>query len=254
MNDYKHQFETYSGKMITVGFQDGDSFQPEDFVLADIARGLAAQTRYNGQQEKLIPVAAHTLLCVALAEELYPNISIEQLYEILHHDDAEAYIGDMPKDFKLLCPQFEALEKRILKEGICPGLGFSHQFSSITKEVDNLAILYEKIFVHGAKSKHSDRRVEGMIKLLNDVNDRYYTTVESWLQNLDVEWGCFPNNWRQYIETHTKIGLSEDLTKILTEMEEEISWKRWERKWLNKHHQLEWKLDKSKALRNDLRD
>lgn len=93
----------------------------------DIVQALSLQTRFNGLLEKPYYTAQHVLLC----QEFYNHYIRDTLelsevekqsteIHILHHDDTEAYVGDMPAPMKRLVPQFSHLEDVIWKDQIVP--------------------------------------------------------------------------------------------------------------------------------------
>jgi hypothetical protein len=68
--------------------------QPEDICAEDIAHHLACINRFNGAVHTPITVAQHTVYVSRLLE----GTGYE--WDGLHHDDAEAYMGDMTKWLK----------------------------------------------------------------------------------------------------------------------------------------------------------
>jgi uncharacterized protein len=76
--------------MYTAG---GVAFYPLEPVLekirvTDIAHALSHLCRYNGHTRKFYSVAQHAFIVSYLVHERYA-------FEGLHHDDAEAYLGDL---------------------------------------------------------------------------------------------------------------------------------------------------------------
>lgn len=70
--------------------------QPADVNIADIARSLSRQCRYNGHVGGFLSVARHSIW---VAEALVEHGPKMQLIGLLH-DAAEAYIGDMIRPLK----------------------------------------------------------------------------------------------------------------------------------------------------------
>lgn len=64
-------------------------------TLTDLAWSLAHTMRWGGHANPAISVAQH---CVAMAREAWPNPRLALL--CLHHDDGEAFFGDMLRDLK----------------------------------------------------------------------------------------------------------------------------------------------------------
>lgn len=90
-----HRFmTTLSGGRVYSGLP----FQPQQVLLADVARSLAMQVRYLGHVSDFYSVAEHSVACVHLAQRL--NYPLEVQRACLLHDAHEAYIGDFPSPFK----------------------------------------------------------------------------------------------------------------------------------------------------------
>lgn len=84
--------ETYSG--LYLDYLDP---QPEQIELVDIARGLAFECRYGRQVTTFYSVAEHALyVCELVSNVGYPELA----FAALHHDSAEAYMGDLTKPMK----------------------------------------------------------------------------------------------------------------------------------------------------------
>lgn len=134
-----HEIETFSGR-----FVDLSNPQPDTIVLEDIAHGLSHTCRYNGQIE-FYSVAEHA---VAVSERLETLGYTREMCMIgLHHDDAEAYLGDVTRPLKsLLQPAYGVLTKRmemtIAAALDLPMLVDPLGFSAV-KDADNWALLRE---------------------------------------------------------------------------------------------------------------
>lgn len=83
--------ETYSGLYL-----DYTDPQPEQIELVDIARGLAFECRYGRQVTTFYSVAEHALYVCELVSKERPDLA----FAALHHDSAEAYMGDLSKPMK----------------------------------------------------------------------------------------------------------------------------------------------------------
>lgn len=94
--------QIYSGKMIFY-----DNLSVSDINIEDIAHSLALQCRFNGHCKQFYSVAEHCVL-MALSAGKY------QL-EILLHDAAEAYIGDIISPVKqyIDCTKLKVLEHNL---------------------------------------------------------------------------------------------------------------------------------------------
>ena len=88
--------ETYTGRRLSLAMDP----RYHEFVLGDIAHGLANICRFGGQCRQFYSVAEH---CCHAADWLWEQ---EQSAECslcgLLHDAAEAYLGDMTRPIKML--------------------------------------------------------------------------------------------------------------------------------------------------------
>lgn len=80
--------ETHSGAYV-----DFDEPEAETIHLEDIAHALAHTCRFGGHSSRFYSVAEHAVLVSRLAP-------IDVAFEALHHDDHEAYTGDIPTPLK----------------------------------------------------------------------------------------------------------------------------------------------------------
>lgn len=85
-----------------------DLLQPEhaEPTIEDIAYGLAYTCRFAGQTRRFYSVAEH---CVRMSRV----VPTELRYPALHHEDGEAFVGDMTGPLKALLPAYREIEKRI---------------------------------------------------------------------------------------------------------------------------------------------
>lgn len=74
---------------------------PADVHLEDVAHSLARVNRFNGHTRDAYSVAQHAVICSRILQALSEPLAVAQaaLYA-LHHDDGEAYLGDMPSPLK----------------------------------------------------------------------------------------------------------------------------------------------------------
>lgn len=89
-----YEIETASGRYV-------DLLAPlhETLALGDVAHGLAHTCRFGGQCSRFYSVAEHAVL---VADKLEAEGRADLAMAGLHHDDAEAYLGDVPRPLKLL--------------------------------------------------------------------------------------------------------------------------------------------------------
>lgn len=135
-----HEVETFSGQYVNTQWPD-----PRTIVLEDIAHALAATCRYGGHCKRFYSVAEHAVLC-SVRLERYGH-SRSDCLAALHHDDAEAYLGDIPRPLKpLLGRSYETLTNR-MNAAICNGLDLPFKRAELHEEyvkaVDAWALFLE---------------------------------------------------------------------------------------------------------------
>lgn len=136
----EHEIETSTGLFI-------DTFEPrpECVRLEDIAHALANTCRYGGHSARFYSVAEHAVLASKYAEFKGWDTYVQQM--VLHHDDAEAYLGDIPRPLKpLLGPAYKRLTGKF-DEAIGLALGLPHGVEMLhgpeVREADNWSLMAE---------------------------------------------------------------------------------------------------------------
>lgn len=87
------------------------NIMPDDIDIEDIAYSLSMQCRFNGHCKNFYSVAQHS---IRVAEAATGNPHHEKYrLELLLHDAAEAYIGDLITPIKRLCDEYKDIEYRI---------------------------------------------------------------------------------------------------------------------------------------------
>jgi hypothetical protein len=95
-----HEIELYSGRYLDLKSPD-----PAVIKLEDIAHGLAFTCRYSGQCGDYYSIAQHAVMCARYLAKQGADV-LTQLAG-LHHDDAEAFLGDVVRPLKsLIQPQY----------------------------------------------------------------------------------------------------------------------------------------------------
>jgi len=79
---------TYSGRRV-----NPLALLPEDVCIKDVAHHLALMNRFVGATLEPVSVAQHAVCVSLLLDQYGPMISLLGL----HHDDSEAYLGDVTK-------------------------------------------------------------------------------------------------------------------------------------------------------------
>jgi hypothetical protein len=128
-----YEIRTASGGIINFHGPD-----PGQITLEDIARGLANVCRYSGQVRQFYSVAEH---CIMVSRHAPLHL---KPYALIH-DAAEAYIGDVPRPVKLLCPEYQAVEHRV-EQAILKRFNIGQPSSGdlyIIKTLDNASLLLE---------------------------------------------------------------------------------------------------------------
>ena len=102
-----NKIQTYTGKVF-----DFNDIRPESIDMVDIAHALSNVCRWGGHCSKFYSVAEHSVLCSYLAAQEFPEDKKLQFYTLMH-DAGEAYIGDMPKPFKIMLSQYTDIEEKV---------------------------------------------------------------------------------------------------------------------------------------------
>lgn len=136
----QHEIETYTGRYVDIA-------QPpaEAITLQDIATALSRVCRFGGHTRRHYSVAEHAVLCSRYAERRGWTPA-EQL-ACLHHDDAEAYLGDIPRPYKkLLGPSYgrlTAMMDAAIVEALQLPFGVEALHHYHVKEADRWALMVE---------------------------------------------------------------------------------------------------------------
>lgn len=145
-----HEIETVSGNFVDVSKPD-----PATIDIHDIAHALAATCRYGGHSKVFYSVAEHAVF-VSKRLERQGHKRLVQLAG-LHHDDAEAYLGDIPRPFKpLLGRSYERMSDRMdaaIVEALELPFDSSAFHSSYVKSADNWSLLVEARYLLPSQGK-----------------------------------------------------------------------------------------------------
>jgi radical SAM superfamily enzyme len=119
--------------------------RPEEVDVRVIARAMSRQCRYNGHYAEHVnhySVAQH---CVLVARWMWRDMqNVKAIYAGLHHEDAEAYMGDIISQVKKLVPGIKMLEHNIeVATRKAMGVEWNDKVKSIVKEYDFIALATE---------------------------------------------------------------------------------------------------------------
>ena len=151
----EYEIETYTGR-----FVDTQQPDPSTICVEDIAHALSQTCRYGGHCGKYFSVAEHSVFVSRRLEQKGHSASWQLAG--LHHDDAEAYLGDIPRPMKpLLGDAYEGLTVR-MDEAIVAALGLPFSATRFhepaVKLTDSWALFIEArhLLPSGGKSWSSD--------------------------------------------------------------------------------------------------
>lgn len=100
--------------------------RPEAVCLQDIAHALAHICRWTGHVSYHYSVAQHAVQVALAVEQMAPDLALLAL----HHDDAEAYLGDIARPWKrnLFVPAVPTLTAEVESEEVAAAAGFPHGY------------------------------------------------------------------------------------------------------------------------------
>lgn len=135
-----HEVETFSGMFVDTSAPD-----PSTILLKDIAHALANTCRFGGHCDGFYSVAEHAVFCSMRMERR--GFGKSACLAALHHDDAEAYLGDIPKPMKPLLGDAYTHLTDLMDCAIVVGLDLPFDVSALhdpaVKDVDVWALLVE---------------------------------------------------------------------------------------------------------------
>lgn len=144
-----NEIETFTGR-----YMDTRRPMPSMISVEDIAHALANICRYGGHCRRFYSVAEHAVF-VSTRLERRGNV-FAALFSGLHHDDAEAYLGDIPRPLKpLLGKTYELLTNR-MDAAIAVALSLpdiSRAMHYEIKAADNWALFVEARYLLPSQGK-----------------------------------------------------------------------------------------------------
>lgn len=88
---------------------------PGEITAEGVAHSLSQLCRYNGHTKRFYSVAEHA--CLMSDWGWKHGYTARECLTLLHHDDAEFIIGDLPRPIKQTLPEFKAAET-VLDEAV----------------------------------------------------------------------------------------------------------------------------------------
>lgn len=193
---HEFEIETHSGR-----FVDTSNPDPVTILLSDIAHALSLTCRYGGHCRVFYSVAEHAVfVSKRLERKGYGRLA--QLRG-LHHDDAESYLGDIPRPMKpLLGDTYETLSDR-MDVAIVTALELPFDAESfhdpLVKDADNFALAVEARYLLNSQGKGWLNGEQGAHKWDMDLPSRI-VTPDYWCGGLS------PTNAKQlYLRRHREL-------------------------------------------------
>lgn len=115
--------------------------RPEDVDLTDIAHALSMKCRYSGHCKRFYSVAEHAVLVSRLVR---PEVALEAL----HHDDAEAYLPDVPRPIKSSLTGFKEIERKV-EQAIATALNLKYPWDEEIHIADMTILADERLALMG---------------------------------------------------------------------------------------------------------
>lgn len=123
--------ETFTGKKVNIF-----KMTKEDVDINDISHALSMTCRFNGHCKDFYSVAEHSVRCLDVLKDSCLHTTHEKL-QVLMHDAAEAYIGDIPRPIKQQWPFISELENKIQKV-IFEALNIKYSESFYVEEIKKI--------------------------------------------------------------------------------------------------------------------
>lgn len=137
---------THTGR--TINFA---TFCPDDVDIEEVAHSLGLLCRFGGHCREFYPVAQHAVLVALFLEEQgHPP---EIVFTGLHHDDTEAYLGDVISPLKKILPGYVELEHRFATV-ISKKLDLIYPFPEVVHMADREILQRENDNVRWLRPKH----------------------------------------------------------------------------------------------------
>jgi 5'-deoxynucleotidase YfbR-like HD superfamily hydrolase len=173
-------FRTVSGRRIDLGAP-----RIQDIHVEDVACGLSKVCRFSGQLRRHYSVAQHALM----AAELAPR---RLRFATLHHDDSEAYLGDVSRNLKHSSYmtgylELEARWTTVIEQAL--NIELTESDRAAIKVADDLMAIFERAMLRDQLASWNPTQ-----QIERSMAERYVSKVSSFkslmaaAENLPREW------------------------------------------------------------------
>lgn len=134
-NKYDPEKYDRDGRFLTKTGREIDilDFKVSDIRVEEIAHALALTCRYGGHCREFYSVAQHAVMVASYLDAR--GYSLEVVMAGLHHDDSEAYLGDIIRPLKNLLPRYKEIEERF-EHTIAEHFGLHYPYHAAVKDAD----------------------------------------------------------------------------------------------------------------------
>lgn len=185
----EHEVETFSGRYVDV-----DKPVVSTIALEDIAHALANTCRYGGHCTRFYSVAEHAVFVSKRLERKGHSGSIQLAG--LHHDDAEAFLMDVPRPMKpLLGKAYERMTAKMdqaiakaLNQGDNVPWFYAEDFHDPSvKDADNWALFVEARYLLPSQGKLWWDGAQGADKYIETQLPSRIVTPDYWLGGIEPQ-------------------------------------------------------------------
>lgn len=121
------------------------NLRPDQVQLKDIAETLSKINRFSGRTPEPYSVAQHAVFAAWLADKA--GRSPHEQYEVLHHDDTEAFIGDVIGPLKRCVPFVSYVEAERVRPAVAQALGLLRNEPPYVHQFDRQALGWEQAWL-----------------------------------------------------------------------------------------------------------